>query len=121
MPGCRVLAAQFAVVADGLTVRIVASTQRASRNKFATQYIDDFYAVWRELGIDALRNAAIKQPAKFIMVAASLIPQHFKFEHEHKKLVGQLRRRRRPDRVRERWEEPICLKFNLNCFTAFAT
>ena len=24
-----------------------------------------------------------RQPMKFIMVAASLIPQHFKFEHEH--------------------------------------
>src|SRR5262245_4120519 len=40
--------------------------------------------VCRELGIATLRNAALKNPAKFIMVAASLIPQHFKVEHEHK-------------------------------------
>jgi hypothetical protein len=46
--------------------------------------VDDFYAVWQRLGIEALEQAAKKQPAKFIMVAASLIPQHFKLEHEHK-------------------------------------
>jgi hypothetical protein len=46
-------------------------------------FINDFY-VWQRLGIKALEQAAEKQPAKFIMVARSLIPQHFKFEHEHK-------------------------------------
>ena len=54
-----------------------------SRNKFATQYIDDFYTVWQEEGVEALRKAARKTPARYIAVAAALIPQHFKVEHEH--------------------------------------
>jgi hypothetical protein len=57
---------------------------KGSRNKFGEAFINDFYDVWQRLGIKALEQAAEKQPAKFIMVAASLIPQHFKFEHEHK-------------------------------------
>ena len=42
--------------------------------------------VWLEEGEQALRTAARKSPARFIAVAASLIPQHFKLEHEHKVL-----------------------------------
>ena len=55
-----------------------------SRNKFAQRYIDDYYDVWQRKGIKALEDYADKQPAKFILVAAHLIPQHFKVEHEHK-------------------------------------
>ena len=55
-----------------------------SRNKFAQQYVDDAYQVWKEEGIEALRKCARKRPDKFIMVMAHLIPQHFKVEHEHK-------------------------------------
>jgi hypothetical protein len=57
---------------------------KGSRNKFAQQYIDDYYDVWQRKGIKALEDYADKQPAKFILVAAHLIPQHFKVEHEHK-------------------------------------
>jgi hypothetical protein len=32
---------------------------------------------------NALLRAARNSPARFIQVAAALIPQHFKFEHEH--------------------------------------
>jgi len=42
---------------------------------------------WQEEGIDALRTAAKRRLARFIQVAASLVPQHFKFVQEHK-LVG---------------------------------
>jgi hypothetical protein len=58
-----------------------------ARNKLSQDFIDDFHQVWQEEGINALRNAARRSPARFIQVAASLIPQHFTLEHEHK-LVG---------------------------------
>jgi len=51
---------------------------KGSRNKFAQQYVEDFYQVWQEEGINALRNAARNSPARYIAVAAALIPQHFK-------------------------------------------
>jgi hypothetical protein len=63
---------------------LVGGRPLGSRNKFSLQFIDDFYQIWQEKGIEALRNAARRSPARFIAVAASLIPQHFKFEHEHK-------------------------------------
>src|SRR5262245_1892040 len=56
---------------------------KGSRNKFAQQYIDDFYEVWQQEGKAALIKAARNSPARYIAVAAALIPQHFKFEHEH--------------------------------------
>ena len=55
-----------------------------SRNKFSQQFIDDVYQVWQQEGIEGLRNAARRSPARFIAVAASLVPKHFRFEHEHK-------------------------------------
>src|SRR5262245_36101958 len=56
---------------------------KGSRNKFAQQYIDDFYEVWQQEGKAALIKAARNSPARYIAVAAALIPQHFKFEHDH--------------------------------------
>jgi uncharacterized protein DUF5681 len=61
-----------------------AGRPQGSRNKFAQQYIEDYYQVWQRKGIKALEDCADTQPAKFILVAAHLIPQHFKVEHEHK-------------------------------------
>ncbi len=52
-------------------------------NKLSEAFLQDFYEVWLEEGQQALRTAARKSPARFIAVAASLIPQHFKLEHEH--------------------------------------
>src|SRR5258708_6772034 len=54
-----------------------------SRNKFSNQYIDDFYEVWQQEGKSALIRAARQSPARYIAVAAALIPQHFKVEQEH--------------------------------------
>src|SRR5215475_14413387 len=56
---------------------------KGSRNKFAQQYIDDFYEVWQQEGKAALIKAARNSPARYIAVAAALIPQHFKVEVEH--------------------------------------
>jgi hypothetical protein len=38
--------------------------------------------VWKE-GITALRAMRDREPSKFCTMVAALIPQHFKFEHEH--------------------------------------
>ena len=56
---------------------------KGSRNKLAEKFLDDFYDIWQEEGRNALLKAARNSPARFIQVAAALIPQHFKFEHEH--------------------------------------
>jgi len=39
--------------------------------------------LWKEGGEQALLELMLKQPAKFCALIAQLIPQHFKFEHEH--------------------------------------
>jgi hypothetical protein len=39
--------------------------------------------LWKEGGEQALLEVMLKQPAKFCALIAQLIPQHFKFEHEH--------------------------------------
>jgi hypothetical protein len=49
----------------------------------AEKFLDDFYDIWQEEGRNPLLKAARNSPARFIQVAAALIPQHFKFEHEH--------------------------------------
>jgi hypothetical protein len=54
-----------------------------SRNKFSQQYVEDFYEVWQQEGKSALIRAARQSPARYIAVAAALIPQHFKVEQEH--------------------------------------
>jgi hypothetical protein len=60
-----------------------AGRQKGSRNKFSEAFLQDFYLVWLEEGEQALRTAARKSPARYIAVAAALIPQHFKVEQEH--------------------------------------
>ena len=55
-----------------------------SRAKFAKDFIEHYYEIWQEEGKEALRQCAKKKHDKFIMVAAHLLPQHFKLEHEHK-------------------------------------
>jgi uncharacterized protein DUF5681 len=60
-----------------------AGRQKGSRNKFSEAFLQDFYLVWLEEGEQALRTAARKSPARYIAVAAALIPQHFKLEQEH--------------------------------------
>jgi hypothetical protein len=52
---------------------------RGATARGANQYV----AAGRSWGIAALRKAARNSPARFIQVAAQLIPAHFKVEHEH--------------------------------------
>ncbi len=42
-----------------------------------------YWQVSMAMSRNALLRAARNSPARFIQVAAALIPQHFKFEHEH--------------------------------------
>jgi hypothetical protein len=49
---------------------------RRFAQKIAQAYIDDYYEVWQQEGINALIACAKKKPDKFIMVVAHLIPQH---------------------------------------------
>src|SRR5262245_6264781 len=56
---------------------------KGSRNKLAQDYIDAYYRLFQEGGEQALREVMLKSPAKFLQLGVLLLPQHFKFEHEH--------------------------------------
>ena len=49
---------------------------KGSRNKLAEAFIADVYADWLEHGILALVRVREKQPAAYLRVVASLLPQH---------------------------------------------
>ena len=63
-----------------------AHIRKGSRNKLSQDFIERAYAAWRAHGKDAFEHMATKEPSKFVQTIAALIPQHFKFEHEHKVL-----------------------------------
>jgi hypothetical protein len=46
-----------------------------SRNKLSQQFFDDLYAVWQELGPQALRQMAADNPKDFVKVAAMVVPK----------------------------------------------
>src|SRR5260221_3894640 len=60
-----------------------AGRQKGSRNKFSEAFLQDFYLVWLGEGEQALRTAARKSPARYIAVAAALLPQHLKVRQQH--------------------------------------
>jgi hypothetical protein len=60
-----------------------AGRQKGSRNKLSQDFIEEAYAAWKAHGKDAFEHMATKEPSKFVQTIAALIPQHFKFEHEH--------------------------------------
>jgi hypothetical protein len=56
---------------------------KGSRNKLSENFLTDFLETWTMHGKQALQEMATKNPAVFVRVAASLIPQHFRFEPDH--------------------------------------
>ena len=44
-----------------------------SRQKIAEDFLADFHAVWQQHGLDALRETALAEPAKFCAIAAHLV------------------------------------------------
>jgi hypothetical protein len=57
-----------------------AGRPKGSRNKHSEDFLRDFCEVWAESGIAALRIIAANEPAKFVQVAASLLPKEVKAE-----------------------------------------
>ena len=55
---------------------------KGSRNKLSESFWRTFFDAWTTHGKQTLEEMATKNPNMFVRVAASLIPQHFKFEHE---------------------------------------
>ena len=51
-----------------------------SRNKLSEDFLRDICEVWDKHGKDALFSVAVNEPAKFVTVAASLIPKEMKIE-----------------------------------------
>ena len=56
---------------------------KGSRNKLAEEFIDTVYADFQEHGAAAVARMREDSPAKYCMLVAALIPQHFKVEHDH--------------------------------------
>src|SRR5262245_8316289 len=55
---------------------------KGSRNKLSEEFLADLFDAWTTHGKQALEEMAKKNPTMFARVAASLIPQHLRFEHE---------------------------------------
>lgn len=53
---------------------------KGSRNKLSEDFLKDMCEVWNKHGKEALLNVAQNEPAKFVQVAASLIPKEMKIE-----------------------------------------
>jgi hypothetical protein len=53
-----------------------------SRNKLAEDLIRDIHTVWVERGIDALRQTAELDPAKFCALAVQVLPKDVKVDHD---------------------------------------
>src|SRR6478736_190559 len=70
-----------------------------SRNKLATLVFDEALASFEKRGPAAFEELANKDPARYLILMAQLIPQHFKHEVEHT-LVGQS-----PEELRARLAE----------------
>lgn len=51
-----------------------------SKNKLSEDFLRDICEVWDKHGKAALFNVAVNEPAKFVQVAASLIPKEMKIE-----------------------------------------
>jgi hypothetical protein len=49
--------------------------QKGSRNKYATEFIDDFHADWQEGGIEVIKKVRQRSPEVYLRVAASLLPK----------------------------------------------
>ena len=54
-----------------------------SRNKLATLVFDEALASFEKRGPAAFEELANKDPARYLILMAQLIPQHFKHEVEH--------------------------------------
>ena len=61
---------------------------RGSRNKLATEFIDTVYADFQQHGADAIVKMREQSPSKYCALVAALIPQRFKFDHEHTVLLS---------------------------------
>jgi hypothetical protein len=48
----------------------------------ACRSLADFLDAWQQHGPEALTKTATESPAMFVRVAASLLPRHFKMEHD---------------------------------------
>jgi hypothetical protein len=53
---------------------------KGSRNKLSEDFLRDICEIWDQHGKDALLTVAQNDPAKFVQVAASLIPKEMKIE-----------------------------------------
>jgi hypothetical protein len=66
-----------------------AGRPKGSRSKFNEAFLADFIAAWEQLGPEALTRTAAESPGVFVRVAASLLPRHFKMEHDFGELTDE--------------------------------
>jgi hypothetical protein len=66
-----------------------AGRPKGSRSKFNEAFLADFIAAWEQLGPEALTRTATESPAVFVRVAASLLPRHFKMEHDFSDMTDE--------------------------------
>src|SRR5215831_4755894 len=75
---------------------------KGSRNKLAQDFIDKVYEDWQAHGAKAIIAMREQSPSKYCALIAALIPQHFKFEHEHTLMLSEDELRARLLEVRQK-------------------
>lgn len=64
---------------------------KGSRQKLATQYTDDVYALWQEGGKEVLRKLMRDKPAVFARLVSELVPRNVNIDVEHHSIMHEVR------------------------------
>jgi hypothetical protein len=67
-----------------------AGRPKGSKNKLAEAFWSDFAAAWEEHGATALERVATEEPAKFVAVAASMMPKEVQVDVTETMTLEQL-------------------------------
>lgn len=60
---------------------------KGSRNKLQEDFLKDFCEAWDKHGKEALLQVAMNEPAKFVQVAAGLLPKQEEIEITHRSIM----------------------------------
>jgi hypothetical protein len=55
---------------------------KGSRNKLAEDFLADLHETWQQYGLQALRECAQNEPARFVQICASLLPKDIDIKHD---------------------------------------
>jgi hypothetical protein len=66
-----------------------AGRPKGSRNKLSEQFFEELCADWQKGGAEAIAKTRQEQPAIYLRVVASLMPQQHKIENEYSNMTDE--------------------------------